>query len=277
VLRSYLPVNSDNGNAAQALCEQLGGAINSADAAQQRAAANAVEMSPSHPMRAMPLSLALHSSILTPSAVSQVGTYWGSQVSGEAGASSFELSHDVERCGNFISHNWRDDGFRKVKHLGFILMFGHLCMSAFVVALVLFAFLLAFEIALSSALDIPMSWVMPLLPFALLMSVLLWVGLSLMNALPAPHTPAGVAERLGGGMTVWIDKTCVDQSNVPGFIAQGIDSFMFKCDRVIAFISPGCERIAIQANPLRVTAKCIPHTRCIACPQTLSARGASLS
>lgn len=103
------------------------------------------------------------SPILT-SAVSQRGTYWGSQKSGDPGASSFELSRDAERCRNFTSHNWRDDGLRKVKHLGFILVYGYLCMSAVMIALVLFAFLLVFELSLAAAFEFPLNWVRPLVP-----------------------------------------------------------------------------------------------------------------
>jgi hypothetical protein len=47
---------------------------------------------------------------------------------------------------------------------------------------------------------------------------------------------------------VYQDKTCVDQNNVPGFLAQGLDAYMFKCDRMIALISPGCERGATHSN-----------------------------
>jgi hypothetical protein len=39
---------------------------------------------------------------------------------------------------------------------------------------------------------------------ALMVFVLLWAVLSMMNALPTSHTPAGIAERFGSGITVWI-------------------------------------------------------------------------
>jgi len=64
-------------------------------------------------------------------------------------ASSNDRCH-VTRCKNFCSHNWRDDGGKKVSQLGFLLIYGHLCTAAVVIALVLSSFQWVFELSIAA-------------------------------------------------------------------------------------------------------------------------------
>jgi hypothetical protein len=132
-------------------------------------------------------------------------------------------------------------------------------------ALCLPFFFFAFAITLGSALTLetPVLLItLPLVPLMVLVLVLSWVVLSANGHVPTPLTPAGLSGRLTGGITVWLggrcgstlsvvgavlvlrprrvllthecvpalraDKTCVDQSNVAGFLERGIDSFMLQ-------------------------------------------------
>jgi hypothetical protein len=42
-----------------------------------------------------------------------VPSFFGTQPKG----TSYDLSHDAERCSYFVSHSWRDDGRRKISML----------------------------------------------------------------------------------------------------------------------------------------------------------------
>jgi hypothetical protein len=115
-----------------------------------------------------------------------------------------------------------------------------------IVCLVLSIFLFAFAISLTSAFKLQTTVlviVLPLMPIVVLAVSLVWFALAAQGYLPMKLTPAFVSERLSGGMTVWVDKTCVDQHNVAGFLDKGIGHFMLRCDRLMALPSKSCTRV----------------------------------
>jgi hypothetical protein len=117
--------------------------------------------------------------------------------------------------------------------------------SLVIVCLILALFLFAFAVSLTSAMKLQtrtLIIVLPLLPLVVLLLSLAWFALAAQGYLPTMLTPAFLSERASGGTTVWVDKTCVDQRNVAGFLGQGIDHFMLRCDRMVAFPSKSCER-----------------------------------
>jgi len=112
--------------------------------------------------------------------------------------------------------------------------------SLVIICLVLSIFFFAFAVSLSCALDQQTNTliiVLPLVPIVVLVLSLLWFALAAQRCLPTKGTPAFLSEQLNGGTTVWVDKTCADQHNVAGFLEQGIDFFMLRCDRMVAFAS----------------------------------------
>jgi hypothetical protein len=205
VMRAYMPNNTDDGETSDKLCKQLKEVLVS-PVSQLQAVSRAAEPPPPHPMRGAPLSTVLHSNVLMPSDVGEHGTFWGSRAdhSEVEVFDFFQLSRNVTRCKNFCSHNWRDDGNQKVRQLGFVLIYGHLCTAAVIISLVLSTFQWVLEFSLASAFGLPLNWIRPLVPFALMALVLTWTMFSMKNILPPSLTPAGVTERLGGGTTVWI-------------------------------------------------------------------------
>ena len=58
---------------------------------------------------------------------------------------------------------------------------------------------------------------------SILVVSLAWFALSAKEKLPTRWTPVALSEQLSGGTTMWLDKCCVDQTNVEGFLANGID------------------------------------------------------
>jgi len=82
-------------------------------------------------------------------------------------------------------------------------------------------------------------WVAPLLPLALLVSACLWVALSYAGLMPSTLTPWATSSS-----TLWIDKCCVDQENIRGFLDGGLRNFVLSSDRMIAFLGPKyCTRL----------------------------------
>jgi hypothetical protein len=137
-----------------------------------------------------------------------------------------------------------DDGEKKVALLAFYFEYSTQIASLVIVCLVMAIFLFAFAVSLTSALKMHTSTltiVLPLAPLVVLLLSLTWFALA-QGYLPTKLTPAFLSERVSGGMTLWVDKTCVDQSNVAGFLNQGIDHFMMRCDRMMAFPSTSCAR-----------------------------------
>jgi len=186
-----------------------------------------------HPMRGTPLAHVLHSHVLTPKNA-EIGRL------GLDDNSNFELSHDASRCTFFLSHSWQDDGAKKEALLSFFFEYGRQISALTVMCLVLAVFLSAFAVSLNSAVQLEtraLLITLPLVPITVLALVLSWVALSVHGHLPTRLTPAGVSGRLTGGMTAWLDKTCVDQTNVAGFLDQGIDAFLMRCDCMVAFTS----------------------------------------
>jgi hypothetical protein len=136
-----------------------------------------------------------------------------------------------------------DDGKKKVALLSFYFEYSTPVASLVIMCLVMAIFLLAFAVSLSSALKLQtgiLIIVLPLAPLVALFLSLAWFALAALAYLPTKLTPASVSERLSGGTTVWVDKTCVDQQNIAGFLDNGIDSFMLRCDRLMAFPSKSC-------------------------------------
>ena len=170
-----------------------------------------------HPMRAVPLSKALLPSL------------WrsGRAVIDNA---NYVLSRSAHTCDWFISHNWGDDGEKKVAMLRDFLCLQQLVAGALVVSLVLAVFLVPLGFAVFGSTS-PLAAVLPCVPLAIALGILLWVRWS-RKGLITRRTPWFYSDQ-----TLWIDKTCVDQDNVAGFLADGLSKFLFKCDGMVAFIS----------------------------------------
>ena len=170
-----------------------------------------------HPMRAVPLSAALLPSL------------WrsGRAVIDNA---NYVLSRSAHSCDWFISHNWGDDGEKKVAMLRDFLILQQLVAGALVVSLVLAVFLVPLGFAVFGSTS-PLAAVLPCVPLAIALGILLWVRWS-RKGLITRRTPWFFSDQ-----TLWIDKTCVDQENVAGFLADGLSKFLFKCDGMVAFIS----------------------------------------
>jgi hypothetical protein len=138
-----------------------------------------------------------------------------------------------------------DDGKKKVALLAFYFEYSTQTASLVIVCIVLSIFLFAFAISLTSAFKLQSSAlaiVLPLAPLVILVLFLAWFALAAQGYLPTKLTPAFLSEQVSGGTTVWVDKTCVDQHNVAGFLDKGIDHFMLRCDRLMAFPSKSCTR-----------------------------------
>jgi hypothetical protein len=138
-----------------------------------------------------------------------------------------------------------DNGKKKVALLAFYFEYSTQAASLVIICLVLSIFFFAFAVSLSCALDQQTNTliiVLPLVPIVVLVLSLLWFALAAQRCLPTKGTPAFLSEQLNGGTTVWVDKTCADQHNVAGFLEQGIDFFMLRCDRMVAFASKSCTR-----------------------------------
>jgi hypothetical protein len=154
-----------------------------------------------------------------------------------------------------------DDGKKKVALLAFYFEYSTQIASLVIVCLVLPVFLFAFAISLTSAFELQaraLVIVLPLMPLVVLALFLAWFALSAQGYLPTKLTPAFVSERVSGGTTLWVDKTCVDQHNVAGFLDKGIDHFMLRCDRLMAFPSKSCTR-AERLHRMSLLALCGTH------------------
>ena len=143
---------------------------------------------------------------------------------------NYVLSRSAHTCDWFISHNWGDDGEKKVAMLRDFLFLQQLVAGALVVSLVLAVFLVPLGFAVFGSTS-PLAAVLPCVPLAIALGILLWVRWS-RKGLITRRTPWFFSDQ-----TLWIDKTCVDQDNVAGFLADGLSKFLFKCDGMVAFIS----------------------------------------
>ena len=82
----------------------------------------------------------------------------------------------------------------------------------------------ALAVSLASLFDEPaLSYLLPLGVLGVSLSPLAWLVLSAVGYVPHALRPWGLSKT-----TVWIDKTCVDQTNVPGFLETGIDTFVLR-------------------------------------------------
>jgi len=124
--------------------------------------------------------------------------------------------------------------------LGFYFEYSTQIASLVIVGLALSIFSFAFAVSLSSALQLQtysLVVVLSLTPLAVLILVLAWFAFSAHGYLATKRTPSALLERLSRGTTIWIDKTCVDQNNIEGFLDNGIDHFMLLCNHLMAFPS----------------------------------------
>ena len=93
-----------------------------------------------------------------------------------------------------------------------------------VVGGVLSLFFGALAVSLGTLLDEPaLSYLLPLSVLGVSLSPLAWLVLSRAGCVPHPLRPWALSKT-----TVWIDKTCVDQTNVAGFLETGIDTFVLR-------------------------------------------------
>jgi amino acid transporter len=138
-----------------------------------------------------------------------------------------------------------DDGKKKEALLSFYFEYGTHIASLVIIGLVMSIVAFAFAVSLSSALQLQTNAlvvVLSLTPLAVLILVLAWFAFSAHGYLATKRTPSALLERLSRGTTIWIDKTCVDQNNIEGFLDNGIDHFMLLCNHLMAFPSKSCTR-----------------------------------
>jgi hypothetical protein len=258
-----------------------------------------------HPMRGTPLACVLHSHVLTQANAfgslfkkdaEQPPPHGAAPLDAEAAAAqhvptparSFDLSRNVERCSLFLSHSWADNGAQKAALLGFYSQYGALVSRSVVIFSIMALFVFAFGLAFISAFDLEtevMAIALSLVPLSTLALEVIWIVLSVYGCVPSELTPAGLFERHGVEQTVWLDKTCVDQHNVSGFLAAGIDSFELRCDKLIAFVGPSCalhscgRTTMLASRQSRTRCLCLLRPPTVAvCPSQISnARGASSS
>ena len=93
-----------------------------------------------------------------------------------------------------------------------------------VVGVVLSIFFAALAVSLASLLDKPaLSYLLPLGVLGITQSPLAWLALSSAGYVPHALTPWALSKT-----TVWLDKTCVDQTNIAGFLETGLETFVLR-------------------------------------------------
>ena len=93
-----------------------------------------------------------------------------------------------------------------------------------VVGVVLSFFFGALAVSLASLLNEPaLSYLLPLGVLGVTLSPLAWLALSMAGGVPHVFTPWALSKT-----TVWLDKTCVDQTNVAGFLETGLETFVLR-------------------------------------------------
>ena len=93
-----------------------------------------------------------------------------------------------------------------------------------VVGVVLSVFFAALAVSLASLLNEPaLSYLLPLGVLGVTLSPLAWLALSMAGWVPHALRPWALSKT-----TVWLDKTCVDQTNIAGFLETGLETFVLR-------------------------------------------------
>jgi len=178
-----------------------------------------------HPFRAVPLSVALTANGL-----------WSRGKPRKVGRTfAFDLSEAAYSASHFISHNWADNGARKVAMLREFLCLQPLLVSLFVVTPLFCVLLLPLGMSVHAALPtlgVPW-WALSAVPVVALIGVLTWVALSEAAILPVWLAPWAVQDE-----AIWIENACVDEGKLQAMMRAGYSSYLDRCDQMVAFVSP---------------------------------------
>ena len=178
-----------------------------------------------HPFRAVPLSVALTANGL-----------WARGKQRVVGSTlAYDLSEAAVSASHFISHNWADPGGRKVALLREFLCLQPLLVSLFVSTPLFCLLLMPLGMAVHAALPavgLPW-WGFAAVPFTCLILVLTWVAASEAAILPVWLAPWAVQEE-----AIWIENACVDDAKLNAMMRSGYNSYLDRCDQMVAFVSP---------------------------------------
>ena len=153
---------------------------------------------------------------------------WTSNTSEQGLAST--LGQEASSATDFISHAWKDEGGRKVYFLRL-----YLCLNQLLAALLSVSFVTALEVlpigmALQSEFSVP-PYALSVAVLVLLAVALSWVALSWLEMIPEQLRPWAFSDT-----TIWLDKCCIDQSDVQGSLNRLADDVLM-CDRMIVLAS----------------------------------------
>ena len=217
-LQEYSP--SADGSAETTLLEQLSRADDGVGVGQLSLHDAPAAPDFSHPMRAVPLQVALDA------------RRW--RDADPNNSNKYELSVDQDVADWIVSHSPRDDDSSKVTMLRDFLCL-HDVVGQLVVTLVLLAvFLCPLGFAIESQRPSFPWWVPSAVPLALLLLALTWLQLSIAGWLPPGAAPWSFSPQ-----TLWLDVFCVDRSTPATSLAdlRDFDSFLASCNGMVAFAS----------------------------------------
>jgi hypothetical protein len=95
-------------------------------------------------------------------------------------------------------------------------------------------------------------WTVPLVPLCVAAAVCLWVGLSYLGLVPRSLAPWSLSST-----SVWLDKCCVDQTNIAGFLNGGLGQFDHRSHKMVGFVGPTyCQRLWAKRAAFEPTSRC---------------------
>jgi len=195
---------------------------------------------PPHPLQAVPLSAALWPAVWrkqgqTPSTAPASGNGFFAFTA----ESFFSLSRNVEHFTYFISHSWADDNSRKMHMLRFMLSTAHIGSSLVVTCSVLALAFTPVGYSIEQVFPAIRWWYMLIAPVVVLIVGLLWLFVSCVDSLlGGAHPSHSYAPWALSSATAWIDKCCVDQDNVRGFLEGGLSNALLNADVMVVLIGP---------------------------------------
>ena len=118
---------------------------------------------------------------------------------------------------------WKDDTAPKLWLLRFLMCSAGLIGAAIVMCLALALYLLPVGLAIDGQVPLVRWWMPPLVPLTMGAGVLVWLALSTTQWWPGRLAPWRFT-----AATMWLDKCCVDQSNIAGFLEGGLERFLLR-------------------------------------------------